>query len=171
MTKLNKKAVATEAITIAMVIFLTIVFTLAYLSIVKFMDKSHVGGIQIKLEETNEETLLLNYLRTPVAIDLNFNVPEKPVTLQETTIADLIILTITEPKALFSLKKESEKILNPYFQDTFFWQIKVLQADQEILVFSKAELGRFDDKKAVYEQDLPTPGPKVYKIQLIKWKD
>ena len=173
--KLNKKAQAPKAVIIAIVIFFIIVFTLIYSFFAVFRE-TQTFKASVQIEEYNENILLLNYLRTPVSIDLSFDDPNKPIILQPTTIADLIIFSIAEEKAIDKLKQESEKILTPYFQSPYFWKIIIFEQKQEqqeeIITFSQPYDYTWGyDQIAIFEQEIPSPDSKKYKIQLIKCED
>ncbi len=68
-----------------------------------------IKTLQENLQKTEAETILLNYLRTPVQIDLNRMDPDKPIVLQKTLMADVISMNPTDYVLIQEITKQAFK--------------------------------------------------------------
>ncbi len=170
---MNKRAVVPEGVILGMSIFFIIIIAFGFTMFLRLPSSSAKSQNQDNFENIQSELLLLNFVRSPTKFKG-----------EDILVADLLVLAAYEKQnnhveswfgvslapgeVELLLKQEAEKILSPYFSDKFFWGIKVIHQDKELLsLYQKNNLG-----DVVYTADLELPNfQDKYTIKLEKWLD
>lgn len=176
MIKMKKKSQAQEGAIIAITLILLMIFSAIALRYAGSSYSRQQESIAADLKDLNEEVILRNYLRSPVNIDINSYVPEKPIILRDIRIAELILLAKDDEFAEKELRKHTEDILSPLFRSPYFWGIHLYEEDEEIFSIYQEGYGYTIeyDKDESYSQEIPNyPGdsPGYYTVKLIRWED
>ena len=124
---MNKKAIATDAISIIAVLLFTIVVTTGTLFWLNFENVAKYS-IESKAETINQGITLRNYLRTPVT--------------EEKNVAEFIINSIGKPN--------NQQLLEQYTQNIkpFFWEIQLIDGDKTLLTI-KGDQNESSKKKQI----------------------
>ena len=146
---MNKKAIASDAIAIIIVLFFTIIITTGTLFWLNVSDtKQHL--IELESETINQGIILRNYLRT------QFN--------NETNMAELIVQLITQEGAKQLLEQHTEYI------KPFFSELQILNGNTEIITIKGNQEKPSKKAKITLEQTIPNyfdTQPLTYTIRLI----
>tara|TARA_Y100000310_G_C20539426_1_gene742472 strand:+ start:460 stop:939 length:480 start_codon:yes stop_codon:yes gene_type:complete len=146
---MNKKAIATDAISIISVLLFTIFITTGTLFWLNFENVAKYS-IESKAETINQGITLRNYLRTPVTGEKN--------------VAEFIINSIDKPN--------NQQLLEQYTQNIkpFFWEIQLIDGDKTLLTIKGDQNESSKKKQIIQEQEIPnyiTGTPKYYIIRMI----